>query len=167
MTIPSDIPLPAEPRHQRYADLRLRGLTRKDAYLQAGFRCSPSSANSAGSRLDRRPDIQAYLQAVKAAATGTTILDLLEIRRFLARTVRVPITKLAIHQDQDADLIKSYSTQESEDRSSFRIEKHDPLKAIEIDLKLSGNDPDTNALKQFSEALLTLGGHNPIPNDTL
>ena len=57
-------PLPKDPRHQRFADLRLRGRSLAQAYVEAGF--SAKGANSNAVKLEARADVavtQARLRA--------------------------------------------------------------------------------------------------------
>jgi len=155
--------LPAEPRHQRYADLRLRGLSTFDAYIGAGYKAKRQSAQHAAKRLEKRKDIRDYMQAIKEQAADATCLSVLEIRQFCARIVRTPITKLDVEKEADSDLIKSYSKTETELSNSIRLEKLDPLKAIEIDMKLSGDDPETNAQSQLAAAIASLAPASALP----
>jgi phage terminase small subunit len=161
------IPLPKDPRHQRFADLLLQGqCNATEAYLRAGYKCSRKSAADAAKRLRRHEEVRAYMQAMQAKAAEATFLTMQEIRQFCARVVRTPITALDPHQEKDADLIKSYRTQESELGSSHSLEKLDPFKAIEIELKLSGNDPEQENIRQLAEAIGALA--SPVlPQDTL
>jgi hypothetical protein len=115
----------------------------------------------------RRPDVAAYLSAIRQAAAAETALSLAEIKSFCARVVRTPITKLDPDSDHDADLIKSYSVNEGEMGSSRRLEKHDPFKAIDIHLKITGEDSGTNALRDLAAAVASLGSASPIPDDQL
>lgn len=157
------IPLPDDPRHQRFADLLLRGENNTEAYLQAGYKCKRTSAQAQAKRLRSRPDVAAYMEAVRRSAAGHSVLTHQEIREFCARVVRTPITKLDIDTETDADLIKSFRHSESELGSNTSLEKHDPFKAIEIDMKLSGEDPEANAMTELANALRGLAPASPIP----
>lgn len=167
MTTDAPIPLPKDPRHQRFADLWLRGKGLAEAYMEAGFKCSKKSARAAAARLKKQPDVSAYIAAIQTEAKDETLMTVIEYRRFFARIKRTPITKLDPHQEQDADLIKSFSESATESGTSLRIEKLDPLKAIEMDMRLSGEDPEQNSLKQLAEALAALGGAPPVPTDKM
>jgi len=159
-----DAPKPPErPRHRLFADRVLAGDCLVTAYLAAGYRGTRSGVTSTAAKLRKRPDVAAYIQAVQARAVDESTLTLLEVRRFLARIVRTPLTALDPEGGRDADLIKTYARTSS----STRLEKLDPLKAIEIDLKLSGQDPETSLLKQMSRALASLPQHGPLPTDEL
>jgi phage terminase small subunit len=162
----SDIPLPPDARHQRFADLILAGRDQTDAYLEAGFQAARRTARANAARLRKSVPVTAYIQAMQAHAAEQSLLSVLEIRRFCARVVRTPITALSPDQETDADLIKTYSVNHSEVSTSTRLEKHDPFKAIEIDLKLSGQDPETNALRDLAAALSQLG-ESPLPSDKM
>jgi phage terminase small subunit len=163
MSDPSPIPVPPDPKHQRFADLVLAGKDQVDAYLGAGFASSRRAARGNAARLRKSAPVAAYIQAIQDRAAQESLLSVLEIRRFCARVVRVPLPDLNPSAGgANADLIKSYAASEG----GTRIEKLDPFKAIEIDLKLSGQDPETNALRDLSAALAQLGG-SPIPSDRM
>lgn len=158
--------LPKDPRHQRFADCLLSGMSVTDAYLAAGFNVKRSSATAAGKRLRKAPDVAAYIKAVQSEAADESVLTLLEKRQFLARIVRTPITSIDIEEKENADLIKSYSSSTSEMGNSLRLEKHCPLKAIEIDNKIGGDDPEADAIKALADAIGSLGG-NTLPTGKL
>jgi phage terminase small subunit len=163
----TDIPLPKDPRHQRFADLHVfRGMSGTEAYIAAGFKVSRSTAASNAPRLIRRPDVQAYIAAIRAAAVDETVLTTSEILRFSARLVRAKLGDLT-PDGPDGDLLKSYSSSETEMGTTVRAEKHDPFKAIETHLKLTGNDPGTAALQSLAEALQSLAPASPIPTGKL
>lgn len=162
------IPLPKDPRVQRFADLILGDVKPADAYVQAGFKPGNRvSAQTLGTRMRRRADVQAYIRAIQQAAANETVLSVLEKRRFLARIVRTPLCKLDPERETDGDLIKSHSSSSSKTSSSTRIEKLDPLKAIEIDNKLSGDDAEANALTQLAAAIDALASASPVPTDRM
>jgi hypothetical protein len=148
------IPLPKEPRHQRFADLVLAGRPLVDAYLEAGFKCTRPTANANAKKLRKKPDVAAYIHAIQEKAADASTLSLEEILRFCARVVRTPITKLDPRNEEgpDNDLIKSYTLTEGEMSSSFRLEKHDPFTAIQTHLKMVGID------KPEVEITVVIGG---------
>ena len=156
-----------KPRYQRFADRLLAGDNYTDAYVAAGFKCRRENVGKSAWRLKQHPQIAAYLEAAQRRASDEACLTLREIRHFLARIVRTPITKLDPTDKANADLIKTYSLTERGTSSSRRLEKLDPLKAIEMDLKLSGNDPGTNTVRQLAEALAALGSDSPIPDEVM
>lgn len=156
--------IPKNPQHQRFADRILAGDSLVDAYLAAGFKCTRNSAMHAGKRMVKRKDVSAYIRAVQAVAATSSVLTVIEIREYLARVVRKPITTLTLDEDEkDADLIKAYTINETEKSTSKRIEKYDALKAIEIDLKLSGNDPEQNNMRALADAIAALAPASPLP----
>ncbi len=163
------IPLPKEPRHRLFADFVLSGKPLVEAYLEAGFRCTRATANANAKKLRKRPDLQAYIRAVQAAAAHEATLSLHEILRFCARVVRTPIARLDPRNpaDPNGDLIKSFASNDGELSSSFRLEKHDPFKAIDTHLKLSGHDPEADAMRQLAAALAALGHGQPMPEDRM
>lgn len=158
-----NIPLPKDPRHQRFADNLLQGMNNTEAYIAAGFKVSPRVAQANAPRLKKTKPVKDYLQAVRQASATSTVLSVIEKREFFARIVRTPITKLSLDSDKNSDLIKSYSTNETEGSSSLRLEKLDPLKAIELDNKLSGDDPEANSLRDLAEAIAKLAPTSGLP----
>lgn len=164
------IPLPKDARHQRYADGILQGLEGWDAYMKAFPDCrTKASAHTGHKRASKRADVKAYMQAVQLEARDSSVLTVLEKRRFLARVVRTPINEGMDPREleqKNLDLVKSYSTSETETGTTFRLERLDPLKAIEIDNKLSGDDTGITALKDLADALHSIAG-GPIPTDKL
>lgn len=162
-------PVPKDPRHQRFADLVLEGKNITEAYLGAGYKVSRSVAAAAGKRMRRKADVEAYIQSIQRAAADASVLSLLEKRRFLARVVRTPLAKLDAEDPEhaDGDLVKSFAVNESEKSTSRRIEKLDPLKAIEIDNKLDASSPENEQAAALAEAILALGNSNTLPTGKL
>lgn len=168
--IPIIIPLPREPRHQRFADLMLAGKSMVEAYLTAGFRCTRQAAKTGATKIRKRPDVVAYMHAIQERAADDSCLSVMEKRRFLARIVRTPLMSIDPNDPnhKDGDLILKYKRTESETGSHQEIVKLDPLKAIAEDNKLSGDDPEANALQQMAEAFSRLGNlPNPLPADRM
>jgi len=166
----SSVPLPKEPRHQRFADLVLIGKPLVDAYLEAGFKCSRATANANAKKLRKRADVEAYIRAIQSKAADDSTLSVNEILRYCARVVRTPITKLDPRnpEDENGDLIKSYSINETETGSSFRIEKQDPFKAIDTHLTLSGHNPEADAMAGLVSALTLLSSKSTtLPTDRM
>lgn len=164
------LPLPADPRHQRFADLVLEGTPHRDAYAALYPDAKPASRNPLAARLLSRRDVQAYMAAVRQEAAQGTVLSVLEKREFLARITRTPITDLCPQTGKNADLIKSYTLTESESGTTVKIERFDALKAIDADNKLSGDDPDTQTLASLAQALASLATQtatSPLPADKM
>lgn len=159
--------IPKDPRHQRFADRFLAGDSIVDAYLAAGYKCGRQSAMHSGTRLHKSKAVQAYIRAVQAASATASTLTVQEKREFLARIVRTPITRLDHEEEENADLIKKYTVNESENSSNRSLEKLDPLKAIEIDNKLSGDDAESNSISELAAAIASLGGASPLPQDKM
>lgn len=162
------IPLPKEPRHQRFADLVLRGRPLVDAYQEAGFKCSRATANANAKKLRKRPDVESYIRAIQTTAADDTTLSVQEILQYCARVVRVPITTLDPRDTEakNADLIKSFTINDTETGSTFRLEKHCPYKAIDTHLKLTGHDPEANVLSELAHVFANLK-NSPIPEDRM
>lgn len=172
-----DLPLPKDPQHQRFADLRIRGLSLIDAYEQAGYvrpkgkRFSSSNAK----RIENRRDVQAYMHAVRQQAAKGNVLTEQEKREYLARSVRLCLIGVnpTDKNDPGADLIKKVKIRRViEDEQEFDViefEKVDPLKSIDLDNKLAGvANPEADAMKSLAEELMKLGrGSSPLPQDRL
>jgi len=162
---------PLSRKHQIFADQYLAHGDHTAAYFAAGYRPrTHETARVSACRLAKRKDVAAYIRAIqKKVAMEVSVLAHLETRQFLARIVRVPLAKLSFEEkdDPNGDLIKSYSLNESESSSHYRIEKLDPLKAIEIDMKLSGADPATNAIEELATAIAACAPASPLPTGTL
>jgi hypothetical protein len=170
-----DIPLPKDPRHQRFADLRLRGISLIDAFLQAGFTAKNRRSSSNAKKIEQRADVRAYLDAVRQAAAGESVMTIEEKRRFLARIVRVPLIKIdpTDPDDPNADLIKKTkrrvvegNEQDPEAWIHDELEKYDALRAIDEDNKLAGDDPASKAITDLALALSSLGG-TALPEDRM
>lgn len=169
------ITLPKDPRHQRFADLILRGETAPEAYRKAGFKVTNlNSAKAAASRMLTNVSIKNYIQAVKSAAAERAaegaVGTVLEKRMFLARVWRTPLRAIDPNDPshKDGDLISKYKRVTSETGETEEIVKLCPLKAIAEDNKLSGDDPEANALQQMAEAFTMLGKMpTPLPVDQM
>lgn len=169
------LPLPADPRHQRFADLRLAGASLVDAYTGAGFKDDRRASSSNAKRIEKRPDVAAYMEAVRQAAAGDSVLTVEEKRKFLARIVRVPLIRIdpANPDDPNADLIKKAKRKVSEGNEQEpeawiydEVEKYDALRAIDEDNKLAGEDPASKAISELATALSSLGGP-ALPDDRM
>jgi phage terminase small subunit len=154
------ITLPKDPRHQRFADLILAGTHNASAaYIAAGFKVGITTARVNSGRLLKRPDVIAYMTAIRQAAADESVLTISEILKFCARVVRTGIGDLdPSAESPTGDLIKSHSSNEGEMGSSYKVEKHCPFKAIDTHLKLTGNNPEADAIKELAAAIGSLGG---------
>lgn len=160
--------LPKDPRHQRFADLILRGMEAREAYGEAFPDSKPSSWSAAACRAKKRADVKAYIDSIRIEARDETLLTVLEKRRFCAHVVRTSLTSIDLDDPENAAnaVLKSYSISETETSTSRSLTKLDSLAAIELDNKLSGDDSGTNALRELADALHSLAG-GPIPTDKL
>lgn len=157
MTAPLPTP-PKNPQHRKFADAILDGDKPSEAYRKAGFKAKAGSSRAtAAKRLLQTQQISTYIRAMQAASVTDKVLSLQEKREFYARVVRTPLLKIDPH-GENGDLIVKYRNTVTEDGGSEEWVKIDPLKAIEQDNKLSGDDPDSNAIHGLAEALAGLGG---------
>jgi hypothetical protein len=146
---PLEVPPLKNARHHKFATAVLRGMSLGDAYYAAGYRCKDYHTYQLhGSKLRKHKQVAAYIEVAQRNTADDSMLTLAEKRRFLARIVRTPIS--AISWDENADLAKRIC--------DTHVEKFDPLKAIELDNKMSGDDPTADAMKQIAQAIGALGG---------
>lgn len=160
--------LPKDPRHQRFADLMLRGMEARQAYGESFPDARPHTWAAAACRAKKRADVKAYIDSIRIEARDETLLTVLEKRRFCALVVRTSLTACDPNDPEKSEnaVLKSYSISETETSTSRSLTKLDSLAAIELDNKLSGDDSGTNALRELAEALQSLAG-GPIPTDKL
>jgi phage terminase small subunit len=162
----SPIPLPKDPRHQRFADLVIEGIPAAQAYKEAGFKSKTAQSRAtAASRLLKRKDVSAYIRAIQAEAAKGCVASVQYKRELLFEIMDTPL--MAIDPDDPARkhgrLIRKFKRQSDEIRETYEIEKHCPLKAIEIDNKLSGDDPETNSLRDLADAIGRLAPESGLP----
>ena len=162
-------PWPKDPRHQRLADLIFQGVPTGEAYGMIFPRAKKTSRAPAAGVIKRRQDYKDYVAWLRTQSSTDTTLSMQEKREFFARIVRTPLAALKPDEpnDPNGDLIKSYSYNETETGTSSRIEKLDPLKAIEIDNTLSHDDPEANFYHELNNALASLSSAGPLPKDKL
>lgn len=158
--------LPKSPQHQRFADLYISMGDASAAYKLAGFKCTDRSAVTGASRLLKSPDVTRYLAHIQQAAEDATVLSLIEKRKFLAKIVRTPLSKLDPTDEDTSLIIKKSTTTDSDTHSTTTIEKLCPLKAIEIDNKLAGDDSESTSLKEIADALRSIASP-VIPEDKM
>jgi hypothetical protein len=155
---PHPIPTPNNPMHLKFADFVLNGDKPAAAYKKAGFAAkSPQSRATAAGRLLKNVDIATYIKAVRAAASVGKVLSLQAKREYLYRLVTTPLMSID-PRGPDGDLIAKYKNTITELGGSEEVVKYDALKAIDLDNKLSGDDPESAALGSLAEALAHLGG---------
>ena len=160
-----DIPELKDPRHRKFAELVLNGEKPAKAYQRAGFSAkTPQSRATNAGRLLKNADIAAYMAAVRREVDKGVVLSVQMKREFCARIVMTPL--LSIKPDdpdrKDGDLLKKYKRVvsvrgEDETIVTEEFEKLDPLKAIDLDNKLSGDDPESNATAGLAAAIAGLG----------
>lgn len=94
---------------------------------------------------------------MRAASSAGKVLSLQTKREFLFRIVTTPLMGID-PRGPDGDLILKYKNTITESGGSEEITKYDALKAIDLDNRLSGDDPESNALGSLADALAGLGG---------
>ncbi len=166
MSQPAPIPLPRDARLQRYADGILEGLEGWDAYKRAFPECrTKQSAHTGHKRANKRPDVKAYMRAVRQHRAEEMVLSLRAKREFLCRIVTTPLTSIDLDSPtrKDHDLLKRFKRTATEAGESVDIEKLDALKAIDLDNKLSGDGENDNAIQALAAAIAGLGPFGPVP----
>lgn len=89
------LPVPKDPRHQRFADLLLQGQDPGAAVIAAGFKPGGrASAQVMASRMKKRADVAAYIAAIQAAAANKAVIERAEVVQFLADVLRTPIGEI-------------------------------------------------------------------------
>ena len=80
-------------RHERYAQARTRGLSQRDAYIDAGYKARGDAADQAASRLSRNIKVQARVEELNAEIERAAIADGKEVREILTRILRQQVTE--------------------------------------------------------------------------
>jgi hypothetical protein len=161
------IPIPKDPRHVRFADFILDGVGAASAYRKAGYTAKNAQVASAGStRLLKNVSIATYLSAMRQKAAAGKVLTMQAKREFLCRIVTTPLMGID-PRGPDGDLILRYKNTITDSGGSEEIVKLDPLKAIDLDNKLSGDDPESAALGSLAQALAGLGGGMVVGDDRM
>jgi hypothetical protein len=104
-------PLPKDPRAQRFADLRLRGASLIDAYQKAGYKSTRTSSSNA-KKLEKRPDVQAYLDAIRHANATEARIDRAALIRYCEDILLTPVGQL----DDSHPLCQEFRESESGER---------------------------------------------------
>jgi len=157
-----EIPELKDDRHRKFCAAVLDGNTPAKAYKMAGFNAkTPQSRAAAATRLLKNVNIATYLAAVRREADKGVVLTLQAKREFLARIVNTPLMSID-PRGKDGDLIRKYKLTTTESGGMEEIEKLDPLKAIDLDNKLSGDDPESNATAGLAAAIAGLGAMGAV-----
>lgn len=90
-----EIPLPKDPRHQRFADLVLKLVPAPEAYRKAGFKAKTAgSRHSGASRMLKNAEVVAYMEAVKQANAATARIDRDAMIRYCEDVMLTPLRDL-------------------------------------------------------------------------
>ncbi len=138
-------------RHRKFVNKLLAGYSAKDAYLHAFPGANANTARSNGSRLKRKPHIQAELAALRQKAESqpdSDFLSFVEIRNYYARVVRAQAATLP----DDSDL---WNVRKSA-KSGLYLRFPDKLRALSLDAKLAGYDRPKPASTTESDQLTQL-----------
>jgi len=153
------IPLPRDPRHQRFADLVMAGEPAAKAYKDAGFNAKTAQSRAtAASRLLKSADVSKYMAHIRGLAAEGSVASLRYKREFLFQIMDIPLMAIVPDDPQrkHGRLIKKFKRTNTESGETWEIEKHCPLKAIEIDNRLAGEDPAADLLSELAQALQNL-----------
>ena len=71
------------PRARHFAELRARGMSARDAYAAAGYSARGPSGSHGASRLNRDPNVQAYIDQVQREVQDRTVVTIERIVRGL------------------------------------------------------------------------------------
>jgi hypothetical protein len=158
----NDIPIPKDPKHLAFADFVLSGEKPSTAYREAGYNAkSAQSLATCAKRLLNNVEVATYLHAMRQAGAKAKVLTLQAKREYLYRLVTTPLMSID-PRGPDGDLIAKYKNTITENGGSEEIAKYDALKAIDLDNKLSGDDPDSNAVGSLAQALAGLAGGGAV-----
>jgi phage terminase small subunit len=131
----NSIPLPKDVRHQRFADLVLRGSSLLDAYLHSGYKSKGSAAKAAASRLRAHADVSAYITAVQKQAASGAVMDRQEALEYLTRNIRTPIGEV----DETSDLAQEVTRDEvGEETIRTKIKMPGKINAVDRLAKMLG-----------------------------
>lgn len=166
-----EIPVPRDPKHQKFADAYLEGKSVADAYRIAGYGGkTPDVCSAGGSRLLKDVRIKAYIDAVRQKVAQGAVMSLQYKRELLFEVVDTPLMAIDPHDParKSGRLLKKFKQGDA----GWEIEKLDPLKAIEVDNKLAGHDAPQEHKHEISgllTALSAIGGGtaSPVPEDRL
>ena len=78
------------PRQKRFADLVLRGVSKKNAYKEAGYSTGRTSRNATAMATQTlsKEKVKAYMDAVRSSVTRKSVADLQEIAEILTEVAR-------------------------------------------------------------------------------
>jgi hypothetical protein len=164
------IPPPKNPAHQRIADLWLNLVEPADCYLQAGYKAkSRAVAAHSANRVLNRADVKRYIAAIQAAAAVVSVATVAYKRALLFEIMDVPIMRIDpdCSKETHGRLIKKFKRVTNDIGETWEIEKLCPLKAMEIDNKLAGDDQETNALTEIAKALAALAPATTLPTSKM
>jgi hypothetical protein len=137
--------------HRKFVTKLLAGYSAKAAYLHAFPDANENTARSNGSRLRKKPHIQAELTALRQKAESQPDSDFLsykEIRNYYARVVRAKAATLP----DDSDLWNARKSA----KSGLYLRFPDKLRALYLDSKLAGYDRPKASSTLASDSLAPL-----------
>lgn len=130
-----EIPLPKDPRYQRFADLLLRGENGISAYVSAGFKGKGKSAKAAASRLRNHPQVSAYMEAIMRKSAEGAVMNRQEAMEFLTLNVRTPVGEV----DETSKLAQEVTRDEvGEETIRTKIKMPGKIEAIDRLAKMLG-----------------------------
>ncbi|WP_265594732.1 terminase small subunit [Haloferula sp. BvORR071] len=166
-------PRPLNPRQEKFAQLVAQGLPASQAYVEAGYSKQQPDATANGCLLLKTPRVAARVAEIQnlAASLDTTLLTIVEKRRFLAEVVHTPVGSIGPDSrlcqefyektkkrttattqaggtpsdDNAAETVTDPTTEADTVILWRRIKMPDKLRAIDLDSKLAGHFPKAAA----------------------
>jgi len=105
------------------------------------------------------------MMAVRGNSAVGMVASMQQKRELLYRIMFTPLRSINPNDPahKDGDLIKKYKRVVTKTGETEEIEKLDPLKAMDLDNKLSGDDPEAKALGDLAGVLARLAPASVIP----
>lgn len=88
-------------RHERFAQGIAKGLTAKDAYIQAGYKARDNAAEVNAARLLRNAQVRARIEQLAVEIKNQAVADAEEIQRFFTVVMRGEVTEQLLTRSGD------------------------------------------------------------------
>jgi len=125
-------------RQERFCELYVTGKSATAAYREAYG--NKKTARAAASRLLTNVNVQKRIAALQEASASAAVMTLRKMPEYLCRVVRTPIGEVS----PQSDLCQSYACRgvrmdgEKVRKTSVSISMPDKIRAMELDVKLTG-----------------------------
>lgn len=131
------MPVLKNPKHERFAQERAKGLDADAAYQKAGYRRDRGNAV----RLTTKDSVSARIAEIQGKAETRAVLSIAEKREFLARVMRTPVGEV----DHTSPLCQERTFIEGQEETSVKVRMPDKLKAIQLDNDLAADGAEAAA----------------------